>query len=86
MAGTTAAGEQKAWELLASLRPEDVVRKARVTFDAASASYTIRSFGIDFTERANDHQSRPKKLSAARTARGFFPVFGPVVSGECEGI
>jgi hypothetical protein len=49
MAGPTAAGEQKAWDLLASLRPEDVIRTARVTFDAASAGYTIRSFGMDFS-------------------------------------
>jgi hypothetical protein len=48
MAGPTAAKEQKVWELLASLRPEDVIRTARVTFDA-SACYTIRSFGIDFS-------------------------------------
>jgi len=47
MAGPTAAKEQKAWELLASLRPQDVMRTARVTFDAASACYTIRSFGMD---------------------------------------
>lgn len=49
MAGPTAAGEQKAWELLAALRPEDVIRTARVTFDAASACYTIRSFGMAFS-------------------------------------
>ena len=49
MAGPPAAGEQKAWELLASLRTEDVVRTARVTFDPASACYTIRSFGMDFS-------------------------------------
>lgn len=49
MARPTAAGEQKAWELLTVLRPGDVIRAARVTFDAASASYTIRSFGMDFS-------------------------------------
>lgn len=49
MAGPTAAGEQKAWELLASLRPEDVVRNAGVTFDPASACYAIRSFGMAFS-------------------------------------
>ena len=49
MAGPTAAGEQKAWELLASLRPEDVVRTACVTSDSASANYTIRSFGMGFS-------------------------------------
>ena len=47
MAGPTAAGELKAWELLASLKPADIVRTARVSYDAASACYTIRSLGID---------------------------------------
>lgn len=49
MPGPSVAKEQKAWELLASLKPEDVIRKARVTFDPASACYTIRSFGMDLT-------------------------------------
>lgn len=53
MAGPTAAEELKAWELLASLRPEAVVRKASVMFDPASACYTIKSFGIDFTISQN---------------------------------
>ncbi len=53
MAGPTTAGEQKAWELLALLRPEDVVRTAGVTYDAASACYTIRSFGMDFSISRN---------------------------------
>jgi len=47
MAGPTAAKELKAWEQLASLRPADVVRAAKVSYDAASACYAIRSLGID---------------------------------------
>jgi hypothetical protein len=41
-------GEDKAWEILATLKPADVCRKADVTWDADSASYTVKSFGMDF--------------------------------------
>ncbi|MEK6744443.1 MAG: DUF3786 domain-containing protein [Nitrospirota bacterium] len=54
MAGTTSSVEQKAWELLASHRPDDVVRTACVAFDPASACYTIRSFGMDFLVAQKD--------------------------------
>jgi hypothetical protein len=47
VAASFVAKEQKAWEQLASLEPEDVIRRARVTFEPASACYTIRSFGMD---------------------------------------
>jgi hypothetical protein len=45
----TLGGEAKAWESLAALRPRDVCMGAGVSFDEASHSYTVRSFGIDFT-------------------------------------
>jgi hypothetical protein len=45
---TNNPGEEKAWELLASMKPEDVCRAGIVSCDAASGLYTIRSFGIDF--------------------------------------
>lgn len=48
MAGPTAGNELKAWEQLATLRTGDVIRTARVAFDAASDCYTLRSFGKDF--------------------------------------
>jgi hypothetical protein len=41
-------GECKAWDLLERLKPEDVCRKASVTYDVDSASYTVRSFGMNF--------------------------------------
>jgi hypothetical protein len=41
-------GEDKAWDILATLKPEDVCRAADATWDAVSASYTVKSFGMDF--------------------------------------
>jgi hypothetical protein len=45
----TGGGEAKAWEALAELRPKDVCSGAGVSYDEAGRSYTLRSFGIDFT-------------------------------------
>lgn len=41
-------GEDKAWELLKTMNPSDVCRAADVAWDAASASYIVKSFGLDF--------------------------------------
>ncbi len=41
-------GEEKAWEILSTLKPEEVCRAADVSHDAASGTYLIRSFGMDF--------------------------------------
>lgn len=48
MAGPKYPGEDKAWELLAALKPDDVCKSALVSYDAASQSYGIRSFDRDF--------------------------------------
>ena len=48
MAGITAAGEEKAWEILARLGTSDVCKAASVTFDDRTAAYAIRSYGMDF--------------------------------------
>ncbi len=48
MAEINNPGEDKAWEILAMLKPEDVCRAAAVSYDPASEQYTIRSFGMDF--------------------------------------
>ncbi len=48
MAGITAAGEEKAWEILAGLGTADVCRAASVTFDSRTAAYSIRSYGMEF--------------------------------------
>jgi hypothetical protein len=88
MAGPTAAEEPKAWELLASLRPEDVVRTAGVTFlRGVSLLYhqILRNAFLDFTEQANSNQRRPGTLSSARSRKGFFRGLGPEVSGACDG-
>lgn len=44
----TAKGEEKAWEILLSLEPEEVCKNALVEFDNESKLYKIKSFGIDF--------------------------------------
>jgi hypothetical protein len=49
MAGLTAAGEQKAWEILATQSPEDIARRAIASYDGALGTWTIRSFGRNFT-------------------------------------
>ncbi len=48
MAEINNPGEDKAWEILATLKPEDVCRAAAVSYDPGSSAYTIRSFGMDF--------------------------------------
>ena len=45
----TIGGEAKAWDTLAGLRPRDVCSSAGASYDPLSRSYTLRSFGIDFT-------------------------------------
>lgn len=63
MAEINNPGECKAWELLARLKPEDVCRAASVTYDVTSASYTVRSFGMNFIVSL-------KERSISSTARG----------------
>ena len=41
-------GEDKAWDLLVAMKPGDVCRAAAVTYDSATSTYGIRSFGMDF--------------------------------------
>lgn len=48
MAENNNPGEDKAWEILATLKPEDVCKAATVTYDKATGRYRIRSFGMDF--------------------------------------
>lgn len=45
----TVGGEEKAWETLAGLQPEHVAAQAAAAYDPGSRSFTVRSFGIDFT-------------------------------------
>lgn len=48
MSGITASGENKAWEILATLDPQDVCKTASVLYDLASCSYLVKSYGMDF--------------------------------------
>jgi hypothetical protein len=41
-------GEDKAWELLAAMRPGDVCRAAGVTYDEQATRYVVRSLGMNF--------------------------------------
>ena len=54
MAGITEAGEAKAWEMLSRIEPGEVCDAAAVSFDDYSGSYTVRSFGMDFTVSLRD--------------------------------
>ncbi len=54
MPGITEQGEEKAWEVLAGLRPEDVCRAASVSCDPASGVYTVRSYGMEFQVSLNE--------------------------------
>lgn len=54
MAETKNPGEDKAWELLASMKPEEVCRAALVSYDAGSGLYTIKSFGMNFHVSVKD--------------------------------
>jgi len=48
MSGITASGENKAWEILATLDPKDVCKTASVLYDPASGCYLVKSFAMDF--------------------------------------
>jgi len=49
MAGISAAGEEKAWELIAGRDPKDICRAAAADHDAATGVFRVRSFGMEFT-------------------------------------
>jgi hypothetical protein len=40
-------GEDKAWQLLASMSPEAVCRAADASYDSSTSSYTVKSLGMD---------------------------------------
>jgi len=54
MAEGSNPGEDKAWEILALLKPEDVCKAAAVTYAATAATYTLSSFGKDFAVSVKD--------------------------------
>ena len=56
MAETNNPGEDKAWEILTTLKPADVCKAASVAYDAASTSYQVASFGMDFIVSVRDRK------------------------------
>jgi len=48
MAGTNNPGEEKAWEILATLEPDQVCRNASVSYIQEKAQYVLQSFGMEF--------------------------------------
>lgn len=69
MEKTTNPGEDKAWEILKTLRPADVCKAASVAYDAASMNYRLTSFGMNFSVSMRD-----KKISS--TAPGSVVLLG----------
>jgi hypothetical protein len=47
MPNSTKSGEEHAWELLSDLDPEDVCRRADVSFDCATGCFKLRLFSAD---------------------------------------
>jgi hypothetical protein len=54
MAEANSPGENKAWEILATLDPDDVCRAAIVSYDRVPERYIVRSFGMDFLVAPKD--------------------------------
>jgi hypothetical protein len=51
---TNNPGEDKAWEILATLDPDGVCRAAAVSYDRATEQYIVKSLGMDFLVAAKD--------------------------------
>lgn len=47
-------GEDKAWEILATLDPDNVCRAASVVYDAAAETYRVTSFGMEVAVDTKD--------------------------------
>jgi hypothetical protein len=63
-------GEEKAWDILATLKPEDVCKAASVDYDAVHSRYTVTSFGMDFTVSLKDR-------TISSTSQGSDVLLGP---------
>lgn len=44
----TFSGEEKAWDLLSGVKPDDVCKNAISSYDVDSGLYIVKSFGIEF--------------------------------------
>ena len=54
MAEANKPGEEKAWEILATLDVGDVCRAAAVSYDRATQQYIVKSLGMDFRVAVKD--------------------------------
>lgn len=61
------SGEEKVWEALADLDPQDVCRRTDAAFDATSGLYLVKSFGRDFSVSAEG-----KKIAALSPGSEIF--------------
>jgi hypothetical protein len=71
----TVWGEAKAWEMLAALRPLDVCSGCGAVYDEASRSYSMRSFGVDFTVSPGERSitsSDPRSKMFLERYKDFF--------------
>jgi hypothetical protein len=60
-------GEEKAWELLATLDPDEVCRTASVAYDRESRCYIVKSFGMDFRVSVKD-----RTITSSAPGSGIF--------------
>lgn len=71
------SGEEKAWEKLLHLDPEDVCKRASVSYDKNTASYLLKSFGFDFSispgERKIKNSSEQGEIFTKRLVYFFNP-------------
>lgn len=69
------SGEEKAWEMILELDPEDVCKRANVTYNRDTASYLLKSFGVDFSilprRREIKNLSEKGKILVTRLAYFF---------------
>jgi len=49
-------GEEKAWSILVTMSPEDVCKRALVSYDAPSGLYAVRSFGMEYHVSVQDQR------------------------------
>jgi len=54
MAEGTNPGENKAWDILTTLKPDDVCKAAAVSYDMSSGSFLVNSFGMEFSVAVKD--------------------------------
>jgi hypothetical protein len=60
-------GENKAWDILETLKPEDVSKSADASYDPASFSYRLKSFGMNFFVNVRD-----RSITSASQDRDLF--------------